>query len=127
MVLGVVDISDISHTSENLAIVIRSIIKKFKLVGIVSLAKTDNARNIGTTCEELGVKQIGCFAHTINLVVYNAIGETVLQPKVFKDNVVREKVLLNERVPVNYRILVTRWNNVHKMLKSLNEYNDCVM
>ena len=65
-----------AHTSENLRKQLLNIFEsweiKEKIVAIVS----DNASNIKKAIKELGLPHVGCFAHTLNLVVKKALSST---------------------------------------------------
>lgn len=57
------------HTSVNLSNEIKAIITKWKLDGKFVLVVSDNASNIKNAINNLQIRHLGCFVHTINLVV----------------------------------------------------------
>ncbi|KAL4090123.1 hypothetical protein QTP88_025022 [Uroleucon formosanum] len=61
------------HTAVNLSVEIRSIITKWKLEAKVVLVVSDNASNIKNAINTLHLRHLGCFAHTINLVVEESL------------------------------------------------------
>ncbi|CAG9840808.1 unnamed protein product [Diabrotica balteata] len=63
-----------SHTSQNLALEINKIINKFHLNDKILIIVSDNANNIiGAITNELKMKHFGCFAHTLNLILQDAL------------------------------------------------------
>lgn len=63
-----------SHTSVNLATKIKEITDSYELSDKILLVVSDNASNIVGAITELQWKKFGCFAHTIHLVVTDALG-----------------------------------------------------
>lgn len=61
------------HTTVNLSDEIRSIITKWKLEAKIVLVVSDNASNIKNAIHTLHLRHLGCFAHTINLVVEESL------------------------------------------------------
>lgn len=61
------------NTTVNLSDEIRSIIIKWKLEAKVDLVVSDNASNIKNAIHTLHLRHLGCFAHTINLVVEESL------------------------------------------------------
>lgn len=62
------------HTSSNLSSVLDRIVKYWGLEKKLVAAVSDNAANIKHAIStDLGWKHFGCFAHTLNLVVHNAL------------------------------------------------------
>ncbi|KAJ8915455.1 hypothetical protein NQ315_003218 [Exocentrus adspersus] len=63
-----------SHTSSNLATEIRRIIEEWHLDKKVIMVISDNASNIKKAVkDELKLKHLGCYAHTINLIGQDAL------------------------------------------------------
>lgn len=63
-----------SHTSVALAEELRRITDKFAVTDKVLIVVSDNAANIkGAVVNELKWKHFGCYAHTINLIVEDAL------------------------------------------------------
>lgn len=65
------------HTAENIAMWIDNVLKKFSIQYKICTIVTDNAANIKLAVEKLNIRHISCFAHTVNLVVQNAIDNSV--------------------------------------------------
>ncbi|KAJ4425388.1 hypothetical protein ANN_28003 [Periplaneta americana] len=132
---------DVSHTSANLASIIKEITDTFNLTDKVLIVVSDNAANIkGAIINELGWKHFGCYAHTLNLVVQNALQHVkTLQEKVklivghFKrSSIANEKLLAYQRnsgstVPKKLKQEVpTRWNSTYYMLQRFVELESAV-
>lgn len=64
-----------SHTSENLASVLKKITDKFSVTNKVLIGISDNAPNIVNAIKLLGWKHFPCYAHTLNLVVQDGLEE----------------------------------------------------
>lgn len=121
------------HTAVNLSDEIRSIITKWKLEAKVVLVVSDNASNIKNAIHTLHLKHLGCFAHTINLVVEGSLKcESDLINKVktivthFRKSTIAHKIL--EKNQINSGIseprkliqaVSTRWNSVYYMLERI--------
>ncbi|KAI4468007.1 dna replication-related element factor isoform a [Holotrichia oblita] len=67
------------HTSINLATEIKRVVTEWGFQEKVLLAVTDNASNIkNAITKELNWKHFGCFAHTINLIVKDALDNDIV-------------------------------------------------
>lgn len=62
-----------NHTAINLSEQIQKTIDECHLEGKIELAVSDNASNIKNELGLLKLKHLGCFAHTLNLVVQSAL------------------------------------------------------
>lgn len=72
-----------NHTSIALANALTRVTDEFGLINKVSLVVSDNAANIkGAVTNVLEWKHLGCFAHTLHLVVQDAL--QVIQPLLSK-------------------------------------------
>lgn len=58
-----------SHTSVNLSNKIKCVITDWGLDGKVGLVVSDNANNIKGAITNLNLKHLGCFAHSLNLIL----------------------------------------------------------
>lgn len=65
------------HTAENIAEWMMNVLRSFCLCNKVSTLGTDNAANMKAAPEKLNFRHLPCFAHTLNLVVKNAITENI--------------------------------------------------
>ncbi|XP_046685571.1 zinc finger BED domain-containing protein 4-like [Homalodisca vitripennis] len=129
-----------SHTSVNLAVEIDKIVKKFHLEGKIMIIVSDNASNIvGAITNELKLKHFGCFAHTINLILQDAL-------KVCQSLTDRIKAIVSHfkrstsateklrEVQKNLGLepkklvlqVATRWNSTFYMLQRISELKDAV-
>lgn len=66
-----------SHTSANLAAELKRIFQKWNIHLKIERIVTDNAANIVKAVRDLEYPHLPCFAHTINLVVQDALKSTV--------------------------------------------------
>lgn len=63
-----------NHTSQNIASEINAIVDKWGINGKVNFMVSDNGANVAKAVKEiLGLKHFGCFAHTLNLIVEDAL------------------------------------------------------
>lgn len=62
-----------NHTGHNLAQEIRRILESWNLNEKITFSVSDNASNIKSALNMLGFKNMGCFAHTMNLIVQSAL------------------------------------------------------
>lgn len=66
--------TDFAHTSENLAIELTNVVESWGIEDKILLAVSDNAANIKNAITvQLNWKYFGCFAHTLNLIVKDAL------------------------------------------------------
>ncbi|XP_068086602.1 zinc finger BED domain-containing protein 4-like [Anabrus simplex] len=129
------------HTSSNLTTHVRNITDKFNLYEKVQLVVTDNASNIKNAVKnDLGWKHFGCYAHTLNLVVQEALDKVQpLQEKVksivafFKRSAIATRKLLDYQkahsdvIPKKLiQSVPTRWNSTFYMLSRFVELKDAI-
>ena len=78
-----------NHTSVNLAARLKQVVTEWSLENKVILCVSDNASNIKSAiANELGWKYFGCFAHTLNLTVQDAL-------KIVKDIIEKIKTIVS--------------------------------
>lgn len=129
----------VSHTAENLAQDINNCLEEWDLKGKIGIAVSDNAANITKAFEILRFRRFGCFAHTINLVVIDAlkdIEKTVDKVKQIVGHF-RRSTATNGKF-INYQKnngaepkkliqdVVTRWNSTFYMLDRFVELENAV-
>lgn len=121
------------HTSENLSNEIKGIITKWQLDGKVVLVVSDNAGNIKNAINNLHLRHLGCFAHTINLVVEESLKcESDLINKVktivthFRKSTIANQVLEKNQISSGIKdpkkliqAVSTRWNSCFYMLERI--------
>lgn len=129
-----------SHTSINLSEQIKKSIEEWNLEGKIELAVSDNASNIKNALSLLKLKHLGCFAHTLNLVVQSALTlENDLIDKVktivtyFRKSTVANNKLrtyqINNGINEPKKLLQdvqTRWNATYYMLNRFIELEDSI-
>ena len=62
-----------SHTADNIKEVLLNFFESFGILNKVVSITGDNAANLRLAAEKLKIKFYGCFAHTLNLIVQNAL------------------------------------------------------
>lgn len=128
------------HTGELLAQYLKNTVETWGLTGKVMLAITDNANNIVNAINLSGWKHFGCYAHTLNLVIDDAL-------KIVKDNLekiknivayfkrsstatdklVKYQVQQSGNIPKKLKQSVpTRWNSTFFMLQRFVELEEAV-
>uniref|UniRef100_A0A182PWX0 BED-type domain-containing protein n=1 Tax=Anopheles epiroticus TaxID=199890 RepID=A0A182PWX0_9DIPT len=66
-----------THTAHNISIFIKNVMVKFDIEDKVTCIVTDNARNMKNAASDLGIPHFSCFAHSLNLVVQDAIKNSI--------------------------------------------------
>ena len=123
------------HTSKELAKELNRVVTQWNVKNKILVAVSDNASNIKCAiAEELKWKHFGCFAHTVNLIVHDAL--VILEPLVknvksivshFKRSTAANQLLRtyqeNSGVPPRKVIqdVPTRWNSTFYMIKRFVE------
>lgn len=129
------------HTAQNLADLIKKICTEWNVMEKVVSVTADNANNIQAAISLLKLKQVPCFAHTLNLIVQAGLSEIkVTQMKVktivelFKVKTIVElfqrSVLASERLTAMQKQLgdkqltvkqdvITRWNSTFDMFERI--------
>lgn len=130
-----------SHTSENLAKIMRDLLTEWKILGKISAIVTDNAANMVKMCDLLGIRHMPCFAHTLNLTlddsmklsqVENITNKCKTIVKFFKKSSVGWRALKlaqKERNPDSTPLKLiqevsTRWNSTFYMMKRILQLSD---
>lgn len=124
-----------SHTAENQADYLKKVMETWGIKGKIIFAVSDNASNISKALNILNLRSMGCFAHTINLVVKD--GLKVNESVVILLDKIRSVITHFKRSPKSLSKLMdyqqknhstekpkkllldvsTRWNSTYIMLK----------
>lgn len=128
------------HTAANIATEMNALVNKWNLNGKVNFAVSDNAANIVKAIKEgLGWKHFGCFAHTLNLIVEDALKACKKQIENVKKVVghFRKSTVSSERL-AKYQVqqnqepkrliqdVDTRWNSTYYMVKRVVELEEAI-
>ncbi|XP_072380666.1 E3 SUMO-protein ligase ZBED1-like [Diabrotica undecimpunctata] len=128
------------HTGENYSRHLKEIVGNYGLEDNVAACTTDNAANVTLAVKLCNWQHIPCFAHTLNLIVKNAvteISETVdkvksivtyfkkstvatSQLQVFQEQMDLPKLKLKQEV-------CTRWNSLYEMFSRIFEIKNAVI
>lgn len=130
-----------SHTSQNIASEINAIVDQWGLQGKVNFMVSDNGANVVKAVKDiLGLKHFGCFAHTLNLIVDDAlkyckekidkVRRIVTHYKKSTTSAERlAKYQLNQNTPQPKHLIQdvdTRWNSTFYMLSRFVELKEAV-
>ncbi|KAL0161617.1 hypothetical protein M9458_045342, partial [Cirrhinus mrigala] len=131
-----------SHTADNIKEALSELISDWGLTGSVAAMVTDNAANMVSAIQKLGLRHLPCFAHTINLIVKRAVEEHEVMADIrsrarrvvsyFRSstNATEKLILAQERMgrqPLKLLQEVdTRWNSTHDMLQRLIDLREPV-
>ncbi|XP_045483055.1 zinc finger BED domain-containing protein 4-like [Harmonia axyridis] len=123
---------DSSHSSENLSAELRRVTREWGIERKVIFAVSDNTANIQKAIQDIGWKHIGCLAHTINLLVKDALKNEDIQKTIDKvreivnhfdrSDILCEKLLKYQenvgKTPLELLLEVpNRWNSTFDMLQ----------
>lgn len=124
-----------SHTSQNLASAIGSVVNEWKLDKKVLLVVSDNAANIQSAIKDvLKLKHLGCTAHNLNLILNDAlkhVSDLVAKVRTIVSHFRRstkanEEFFAEQRKdglePKKLKLeIATRWNSTFYMLQRISE------
>ncbi|XP_017480716.1 PREDICTED: zinc finger BED domain-containing protein 1-like [Rhagoletis zephyria] len=72
-------LSGTNHSAENISETLRNVLSEWSILHKVTSLVTDNAASMLKACEILQKRNITCFAHTINLIVQDALGKAYIK------------------------------------------------
>ncbi|CAH0560490.1 unnamed protein product [Brassicogethes aeneus] len=129
-----------SHSADNLATLLRSVAEEWKIGNKIEAVVTDNAANVVAAIRKTEWKHVPCFAHTLNLVVQNALEQIkTVQVKVkhivehFKRSPKATTFLKSMQKQMGLPILglkqdvITRWNSTYDMFYRILETKDALL
>ena len=138
-ILDCFQFSDI-HTSENLAEELLRVAKEWQVERKVICCVTDNAANIVKAIRSLKWPHHPCLAHTINLIVRDALKVIIhtvdkvksLVEYFHKNTTATEKLKLTQRQMGLPELkpkqdCITRWNSTFHMLKRITESKEAII
>lgn len=124
-----------SHTAAHLATTLNTILGEWKIRDKIVAIVTDNATNMLKMCELLEIRNMPCFAHTLNLTVQDALAveelEAIIEKckklvKFFKKSTLATNALITQHkdrqqdAPLKLiQEVATRWNSVFHMLNRI--------
>lgn len=130
------------HTAENLATDLQKVVSKWGIQDKINFAVSDNAANIQKALQLLKWKNMGCIAHTLNLIVKDGLKNekvTSILEKVrgivchFKRSTISNNKLLkyqeNEGNDNPLKVIldvVTRWNSTYYMLERFIQLEEAI-
>lgn len=130
------------HTANNIASELEKLTNEWKIREKVVSIVTDNAANMIAAARVCGLKQLSCFAHTLNLVVTDAIkaNQDLLRVQQRAKNVVtffNHSTNASDRLGEVQRQLsfpqhkliqdvATRWNSTFFMFERIVEQHECI-
>lgn len=129
-----------SHTAANIASELEEILNRWNIREKVNFTVTDYATNMIKGIKEfLGIKHFGCFAHTLNLLVDDAlIDQEKLIDKIKKivahfkrsslssERLAKYQVQQNQQPKRLIQQVETGWNSTYYMIERMVELQDAV-
>ncbi|XP_067635684.1 zinc finger BED domain-containing protein 4-like [Eurosta solidaginis] len=131
-----------AHTSKNLADQIRKVTTEWGVFDKIILSVSDNANNIKSALQnELKLRHLGCFAHTLNLIVKSSLSGEAISSVLQKVKIIvthfRKSTSTNEKFTTFQRnasteplrliqSVDTRWNSVFYMVERFIKVEDAV-
>lgn len=129
------------HTAANISNVLQATFAEYNIDEKVICIVSDNAANVINAAKLSKKKHLSCFAHTLQLVVNDAVKNSLILPiidksksivRAFKMSTVATEILRNEQSKLNkpklklIQEVPTRWNSLYFMIKRLLEVGDAL-
>ncbi|XP_017476853.1 PREDICTED: zinc finger BED domain-containing protein 1-like [Rhagoletis zephyria] len=131
--------NELNHSAENISQSLRECLNKWNILEKVNYVVTDNAASMLKACELLEKKNLPCFAHSINLVVQDALSTEkvkVILTKCkrivayFKSSTIAYARLRKEQGDGKQYSLIqevpTRWNSAFAMMQRILVIKDAI-
>jgi len=139
-VLAVQKLHDVTnHTAENIARTLEDVFNEWKIKNKITCIVTDNAASMLKACEILKIRNLPCFAHTLNLVVQDCMKLDCINDILTKcKNIVKffkssstamEKFKIEQNSEKPYTLIQevpTRWNSTYAMIKRILQTNEAI-
>lgn len=131
---------DSRHTGENMANALSEIFTEWNIQKKISCIVTDNAANALKMCQILKIKNLPCFAHSLNLVVQDNLDMPVVKDTIKKckeivtfiknsniaaDTFQKEQETCDKQYKLIQEVK-TRWNSTLYMLKRIVDTADAL-
>lgn len=131
-----------NHSAQNIADTLKDILNHWNVLNKTVCIVTDNASSMLKACEILKIRNLPCFAHTLNLVVQDGLKfdnddlvkalftkcKTIV--RFFKQSTIAGEKFKMAQEDFSYTLLQempTRWNSFYLMIQRILATNDAIV